>query len=92
MTEAGPSFVTKLRRLIRVLMWLWVIGVFAFLLIFSVPHMPTGGTLEHPPASGASGGLDWGDILLAWALYGVAPTVVLGVVLYLMPGGKRKGR
>ena len=87
----SEGILRKLRGVIKLLMWLWVIGTFFFFWIFAVSKMPTGGTFEHPLTSGATEGKDWSDILLAWAVYGIAPTIVLGVVLYLMPGG-RKGR
>ena len=38
---------------------------------------------EATPAPGK----DWGDILLAWAIYGIAPAIVLGLIL---PDARRK--
>jgi hypothetical protein len=99
MKESTAEFVRKLRKVIRVLIWLWVIGSFVFFWIdersLSQLRMPSGGTFAHPvtpsaEAIKAAKRMDWIEMLVAWAVYGLAPSVVLGVILYLIPGGRKK--
>ena len=110
MKEETTEFVRKLRKVIKALMWLCLIGSFVFFWIqekmVSQLRIPlTGETigmmLERrarglPPltpsaeAVKAAKRMDWTEILIGWALFGIAPTLVLGLILYLMPGGKKK--
>jgi hypothetical protein len=100
MTEGKAEFVRKLRRVIKVLMWIWMIGSFVFFWGFekyaSQFRMATGSPMGQPSvtpsaeAIEAAKRMDWGSILLPWVIFGIAPVLVLGLILYLMPGGKKK--
>jgi len=99
MKEETAEFVRKLRRVIKAVVWLWAIGSFVLFWIMekvaSQMRMPSMGTLSHPitpsaEAIKAATRMDWPDLLIGWAIYGIAPALVLGLVLYLMPGGKKK--
>lgn len=101
MTPGTAEFVRKLRKVIKVFMWLWMIGTFVLFWFFektgSQMRTPTGTTLGSNSTTAtteaikAATRMDWQhQILLPWIIYGIAPAIVLGVVLYLMPGRRRK--
>jgi len=103
MKEETAEFVRKLRKIIKALQWLLVVGGFAFVWFYvkSAPTMPvTTAPFGQPEVQLSPAALaeaikeakqnDWKDGLLGWALFGIAPAILLGFVLYLMPGGKRK--
>jgi hypothetical protein len=92
MKEETAEFVRKLRAVIRVVMWIWVIGCF---FIAWYGHRPIPAHTEKlmgikDDVTVLATGMDWNGFLSSWAVIGIAPALVLRVILYLMPGGKRK--
>jgi hypothetical protein len=84
-------FWIKLRRVIKILMWLWLIGSFALCWYDSRPipaHTVEFLSDRIKPELIPATERDWNNFLLTWAIVGIAPTIVLGIIRYLMPGKK----
>ena len=74
MTEGISEFVRKLRNVIKGLMWLWT-SIMGVALIWTLA---------------VGSGLSLGEYLFFGFILWLLPIAALRIVLYLMPGGKRK--
>ena len=91
MTEGKAEFVRKMRNLIKAIIWIWAIGSFVVFWVFEKMASQVRNPVGTQTIKEATR-MDWSQILIPWLLFGIAPAIVLGLILYLMPGGRRKVR